>query len=159
PEIVALTTFRGLNAVLAGTLDSDALEPGALADQLGALDGSARREQSQLIALMRWNRLLPEAESRSNERGLEMRARYGHAASNRVLTFAELVGALQEAGLREGDTALVHSDVSALGLTEVGHDRDAALDFYHRAFQTVLGPNGTLCMCTSFEDYGRFGTP
>lgn len=76
-----------------------------------------------------------------------------------VLTRDELVRALREAGVRAGDVLHVQGALWPVGPVEGATGRKAILDFYLSAFQEVLGPSGTLTVCTSFEDYGRYGTP
>ncbi|WP_071992243.1 AAC(3) family N-acetyltransferase [Leptolyngbya sp. PCC 6406] len=54
---------------------------------------------------------------------------------------------------------MVQSDVSKLGRPEGLRSKQEILEFYLNAFEIVLGSDGTLVVCTSFEDYGRYGTP
>lgn len=152
-EIVALTKLTGLRAVLAGDVDAFELDARAVEDGDGGLDDEAANGESQLLALMQWNGLLPDATDATAAR------EEAPAQPQSVLTFENLKDALREGGLRRGDTVLLHADVSALGLTEAGLDREAILQFYLQAFRDVLGDGGTLCMCTSFEDYGRYAAP
>lgn len=77
----------------------------------------------------------------------------------RKLPFDELVGALREAGVREGDVVHVQSDLLRVGPVEAGRGREEILSFYLRAFREALGPGGTLTVLTAFEDYGRYQTP
>lgn len=77
----------------------------------------------------------------------------------RKLTHAELTAALQACGLRRGDLVHVQSDLRLIGPVDCPPDREAILRFYLSAFQEVLGPDGTLTVGTSFEDYARYGTP
>lgn len=81
------------------------------------------------------------------------------ARPTRVLTRDELVAALRSAGLSRGDVAHVQSDLRTIGPIEADRDRESMLAFYLDAFREVLGAEGTLTVCTSFEDYGRYGTP
>lgn len=74
------------------------------------------------------------------------------------LTFEEAVQGLKAVGLRAGDTVLVQSDVSRLGRVDGARTREDILAFHRDAFQAVIGPDGTLAVCTAFEDYGRYGT-
>jgi aminoglycoside 3-N-acetyltransferase len=76
-----------------------------------------------------------------------------------VLTRAELIAALRSAGLERGDVAHVQSDLRPLGPIDAPRDRESMLAFYLDAFFEVLGPEGTLTVCTAFEDYGRYATP
>lgn len=138
-EVYAATTVRGLRRVIAG-------EVGDLADAI-------ETPQDDLATLMVWNGLLPR-----QDEPLAMRPRMA-AARRRRVTEQDIVDALTAAGLRAGDAVIVHSDITAIGATEAGWDREAVLELYLRAFRRVLGDDGTLCVCTSFEDYGRYGTP
>lgn len=74
------------------------------------------------------------------------------------LTFEEAVQALKAVGLCAGDTVLVQSDVSRLGRVDGARTREDILAFHRDAFRAVIGPEGTLAVCTAFEDYGRYGT-
>jgi acyl-CoA synthetase (AMP-forming)/AMP-acid ligase II/aminoglycoside N3'-acetyltransferase/acyl carrier protein len=152
-EIIALTTFRGLRSLLAGSLEETDVRA-ASATQLD--DVPENREQRDLIEMMRWNRLLPDI-GELQPAGTDTRG--SQDPSNKVLTFDELMEALRKAGLGAGDTLLLHADITALGRTEAGHDREAVLEFYFSALRAGLGETGTLAMCTSFEDYGRYETP
>lgn len=149
-EIVALTKLPGLRAVLAGNLDDIELAQDAIDGRDGEIDNEATRGEAQLVALMRWNGLLPDSATANVD---------GATTPDGILTFQRFKDSLHEAGLRHGDTVLLHADVSALGMTEAGLDREEILKFYFQAFRDVLGDSGTLCMCTSFEDYGRYATP
>jgi aminoglycoside N3'-acetyltransferase len=70
-----------------------------------------------------------------------------------------LVSALRQAGVCPGDIVHVQSDLRLIGPVDCPADREAMLAFYLSAFQEVLGPEGTLTVGTSFEDYARYGTP
>lgn len=76
-----------------------------------------------------------------------------------VLSRAELVEALQRAGVASGGIVHVQSDLRPIGPVEAGPDHEEILAFYLDAFLDVLGPAGTLTVCASFEDYGRYGVP
>jgi aminoglycoside 3-N-acetyltransferase len=75
------------------------------------------------------------------------------------LKYAELLAALQEAGVQRGDIVHVQSDLRRIGPVDAELSREAVLGFYLSAFQEVLGPQGTLTVLTAFEDYGRYQTP
>jgi len=66
---------------------------------------------------------------------------------------------MQGAGLSRGETVHVQSDLLRVGLVDCAPSREAILGFFLAAFQEVLGPEGTLCVGTSFEDYARYGVP
>ena len=147
-EMLALTTFRGLKRLLEGTLSP--------LDIASVELDAENREQRDLIALMVWNRILPGA---LENRGIDIKHSVVNGARGNTLTSRELTQALRSAGLCVGDTLLLHADVSSLGLTEAGHDREAILAFHLDCLRQAIGESGTLAMCTSFEDYGRYGTP
>jgi acyl-CoA synthetase (AMP-forming)/AMP-acid ligase II/aminoglycoside N3'-acetyltransferase len=156
-EIAVLTTFRGLATVLDGSFDSAsdethlAPDADAVSDEAHATTNpSLARQRQDLISMMRHNRLFP---------GTEGDASPLVAPRRTVISADSLRTALHAAGLEAGDTVLLHSDIGPPGVTEAGFDREAILDFYLSGFLSVLGPKGTLCACTSFEDYGRYGTP
>ncbi len=77
----------------------------------------------------------------------------------KLLAFDELVESLAAAGLRKGDVVHVQSDLRRIGPVDAPMTRDDLCEFYLRAIQEVIGSDGTLTVCTSFEDYGRYGTP
>ena len=81
-----------------------------------------------------------------------------NAESSGRLTFEEAVQTLKAVGLGAGDTVLVQSDVSRLGRLDGARTGEDILAFHRDAFQAVIGPEGTLAVCTAFEDYGRYGT-
>jgi len=143
-EIQALTSLRGLGAVLGGNTISDPFH-----EDVAVSNGDAIGNPD-LLALMVWNRLLPSQDGHS-----QVQTDRAHS----LITRATIVDALREAGLTAGDLVMVHSDVAALGPTEAGANRQAVLELYLSAFQMVLTETGTLFVCTSFEDYGRYGTP
>jgi aminoglycoside 3-N-acetyltransferase len=80
-------------------------------------------------------------------------------AGVRTLDRDELVAALRAGGLTRGDLVHVQSDLRSLGPIDTGPDRESMLSFYLDAFREVIGEEGTLTVCTSFEDYGRYGVP
>ena len=160
PEIIGITTLRGLGQVLDGTFDPASVDAAAVAelsagdDQVECpVDPSAKVERQDLISMMKYNQLLPGEQDAATRPAMPLEP------ARRVVTSADLTRALHEAGLEPGDTILLHSDIGAVGITEAGYDRDAVLRFYLSGLLDVLGPAGTLCVCTSFEDYGRYGTP
>lgn len=76
-----------------------------------------------------------------------------------LLTDSLYIKALKDSGLKRGDIVLVQSSLAAIGPIEPATSDDDILNFYLNGLNEVLGPEGTLCVYTSFEDYGRFGTP
>jgi len=77
----------------------------------------------------------------------------------RKLRRDELIAALRAAGVAAGDVVHVQSDLLRIGLVDAASTRHGILQFYLDGFFEVLGRNGTLTVCTAFEDYGRYGTP
>ena len=77
----------------------------------------------------------------------------------RKLTFPELVEALSKSGVSSGDVVHVQSDLRRIGPVDCPPHREGMLQFYLSAFQELLGRQGTLTVCTAFEDYGRYATP
>ena len=71
---------------------------------------------------------------------------------------ADIVGSLRGAGLKQGDTVMVHSDLSTFG--RIGDmDREEFLSYILGAFKIVLGEFGTLIVPTytySFISTGRY---
>ena len=71
----------------------------------------------------------------------------------------EIIEALRQAGIREGDTLNIHSRLFTVGLLR---DVTSASDIpgvYLRAFQEVLGSSGTLVVPTYTTSFGRLGKP
>ncbi|MEV0487452.1 AAC(3) family N-acetyltransferase [Streptomyces sp. NPDC050508] len=66
---------------------------------------------------------------------------------------ADLIRDLRRLGLRAGDTVLVHSALSTVGLVSNGADTVV------RALSDVLGPSGTLVVYTPTPDDSHPGTP
>lgn len=77
----------------------------------------------------------------------------------KLLTYQQLVESLTAAGLRMGDVVHVQSDLRRIGPVDAPMTRDGLCAFYLRAIQEVIGRDGTLTVCTSFEDYGRYSAP
>ena len=75
------------------------------------------------------------------------------------LKWDNLVKSLRDIGLNSGDTVFVQSRLFSFGLPEGITNKDDILDFHYSAFCEVIGPEGTLSVLSSFEDYGRYGTP
>jgi aminoglycoside 3-N-acetyltransferase len=74
------------------------------------------------------------------------------------LSRADFAAALASLGIRRGDLLHVQSDLLRIGPVEAPANREAIVEFYLSGLQDAIGPEGTLTTCTSFEDYGRFGT-
>jgi aminoglycoside 3-N-acetyltransferase len=72
---------------------------------------------------------------------------------------SEIAAALRGVGLAEGDTAMVHSDLSRIGWIRGVKTRDAILDAYFEAFFDVIGADGTLVTLACTESYARHETP
>ena len=77
----------------------------------------------------------------------------------RKLNHDALKQAIRQAGVAAGDIVHVQSDLRRIGPVDCPPRREDMLAFYLAAFQEVLGPEGTLTVCTAFEDYGRYQTP
>lgn len=71
----------------------------------------------------------------------------------------ELLSDLRLLGIGEGDIVHVQSDLRRIGLVDAPLTRDGLCGFYLDALKQVVGPEGTISVCTAFEDYGRYGTP
>ena len=69
-----------------------------------------------------------------------------------------LINSFREAGLKEGDTVMVHSDITGFGLVENFTPLKQVETFYE-AFMVVLGEEGTLCVPAYFYEYARYGIP
>ena len=76
-----------------------------------------------------------------------------------ALMFKDLVEALQNVGLKKGDLVFVHSDLRPFGKPEGCEEREPILNFYWKAFQEVLGPEGTIAVPAYFYEYARLGEP
>jgi len=140
-EIFALTTYPGIEAVFKGDLNNFDISQHRSEEEL--------RRHKELMTFMSMNRTLP------NSTALDKNKVHSPEAP---LSFNTLVKVIEQTGLKRGDVVMLHSDISTLGLTEAGFNRQEVLTFYFDAFMKVLGEEGTLVMCTSFEDYGRYGT-
>jgi aminoglycoside 3-N-acetyltransferase len=77
----------------------------------------------------------------------------------RKLGFHQLTDALGELGLQRGDCVHLQSDLRRMGPVESAPSREAMLEFYLRAFESVLGSEGTLTVLTATMACGRYGTP
>lgn len=75
------------------------------------------------------------------------------------LARADFVAALRDLGIGSGDLLHVQSDLLRIGPVETPPNREAIVEFYLQGLLEAIGPDGTLTTCTSYEDYGRFGTP
>lgn len=78
---------------------------------------------------------------------------------------ADLINAMRQAGVREGQIVFCHSNIGLFGIPAEGNSRETADRVVLEAFQEVLGPGGTLCVPTftySFckgEEYDPDHTP
>lgn len=117
---------------------------GPLAHVLARADG--KRTLKELIEHAEWayGRTIPTGEIRKYISAIEHLAEYGHigVTHSEAIQKSEIVRALGEAGLREGDLILVHGSLSAFGHIEGG--AETVID----AFLEALGPRGTLLMPT-----------
>jgi len=77
----------------------------------------------------------------------------------RLLSQEELTRALRELGITPGDIVHVQSDLRRIGPVEAPLTREGVCGFYLRALLEAVGAEGTITVCTAFEDYGRYGTP
>jgi aminoglycoside 3-N-acetyltransferase len=75
------------------------------------------------------------------------------------LGFNEFCDALRAHGLVRGDIVHVQSDLRRMGAVECDLRREAILEFYLRAFEEVIGSEGTLSVFTGTMSLGRSGEP
>ncbi len=66
---------------------------------------------------------------------------------------ADIVRALTEVGVREGDVVFSHSSVAMLGIPDVGLDQQAIADMFLSAFQAATGGTGTWVLPTYTYSY------
>ncbi len=76
-----------------------------------------------------------------------------------VLTRDAYASALRAVGLERGDVVFVQSALWPIGPVAGATDSAGMLEFYLSGLRDVLGSEGTITVLTSFEDYGRYGTP
>lgn len=74
------------------------------------------------------------------------------------ITKEGLKTAFSQAGIKKGDTILVHSDISSFGIVE-NFTKKRQLEIFYQAFIETLGEEGTLCVPAFFYEYARYGTP
>jgi aminoglycoside N3'-acetyltransferase len=77
----------------------------------------------------------------------------------KALGRTELIDGLSACGVVSGDIVHVQSDLRRIGPVDAPLTSQGVCDFYLNALREILGPTGTLTVCTAFEDYGRYGTP
>lgn len=70
-------------------------------------------------------------------------------------TTQELINALREVGVKQGDVVLCHSNVPLLGYPETGRSGSDMCKAVLNAFDTVLGSRGTLVVPTFSYSYGK----
>ena len=113
---------------------------GPLAAILADMDGV--RDLAALVRMSEheMRRLIPETEIGRLVRSVLYLARYGYVSLNGFVGIArdEVVRALREAGVREGDFLLVHSSLSVFGKFE--NDFETV----EEAFREAVGPEGTV---------------
>jgi len=73
--------------------------------------------------------------------------------------YCDLVCALRACGLKQGDIALVSTELFSLGCMEGLRDRQVFYNAYVQAFREVLGPEGTLVVNSYSFQVGRMGIP
>jgi aminoglycoside 3-N-acetyltransferase len=71
----------------------------------------------------------------------------------------EISEALKAVGLRVGDVAIFHSDISRIGWTTGSRDRMEVLHAYYDAILDVIGPDGTIATLSCTESYARENRP
>jgi len=72
---------------------------------------------------------------------------------------SEIAAALGAVGLKAGDVAMVHSDISRIGWVRGAKSRDDVLQGYIDGFFDVLGDQGTLVSLACTESHAREGRP
>ena len=75
------------------------------------------------------------------------------------LTFALLINALNNIGIKKGDIVLIQSKIDAVGPIDSISTRADILNFYYSAFKEVIGNKGTILVFTGYPDYARYGKP
>lgn len=78
---------------------------------------------------------------------------------NASLTQESILHAFKELEIQSGDTVFVHSDLRVFGIPAKAQSRQEILQFYQKAFESILGPEGTLAVPTYFYEYARHGIP
>ncbi|MDZ4252736.1 MAG: AAC(3) family N-acetyltransferase [Sulfuritalea sp.] len=76
----------------------------------------------------------------------------------KLVSKSELADSLLSLGIGLGDIVHVQSDLRRIGPVDAHLTREDLCEFYLSTLQSVVGPEGTLTVCTAFEDYGRYGT-
>lgn len=76
-----------------------------------------------------------------------------------LVRYGEIVKALRESGIQEGDTLFVHSRLFSIGLLGDVPGPSEIPGAYLRAFREVLGESGTIVVPTYTTSFGRHGKP
>jgi len=74
------------------------------------------------------------------------------------VSLSSIVQGLKEVGLKHGDIVMVHSQLHAIGYVEGVPVADIP-EIYLRAFDEVVGDEGTIVVPTYTTSFGRFATP
>lgn len=76
----------------------------------------------------------------------------------KLINKEDFINSLYQAGIKEGDCILVHSNITSLGMWEEKYQNNI-LETIKECFLTVLGKTGTLCVPAYFYEYARSATP
>ncbi|PIR13672.1 aminoglycoside N(3)-acetyltransferase [Candidatus Falkowbacteria bacterium CG11_big_fil_rev_8_21_14_0_20_39_10] len=77
----------------------------------------------------------------------------------KIFTKREIEKVLIKLGLKKGDTVLVHSDISRIGMIRGCKSKEEYLEILFNIFLKVIGKKGTLVVPAFFYEYGRWQTP
>lgn len=75
------------------------------------------------------------------------------------LSRQQLADEVRELGIAEGDTVHVQSDLARIGFVDAEPSFEGICGFHLDVLRDVIGDNGTLTCCASFDDAGRYGKP
>ena len=77
----------------------------------------------------------------------------------RAITENEFKTALAEVGISNGQTIMVHSDLTRIGWVANAKSRTDVLDFYFKSLLKQVGAEGTLVVLTCTESFARDNVP
>lgn len=75
----------------------------------------------------------------------------------RAITKTEIKTALDEVGITNGQTIMVHSDLTRIGWVDNAKSRVDILEFYFKSIINQIGPEGTVVVLSCTESFARDG--
>lgn len=73
----------------------------------------------------------------------------------RFITQKEITQAVKEAGIKDGDIILTHSDITRIGMVENCSSRESLLKAYYQGLREAVGNDGTIVALSCTESFAK----